>query len=69
MLRNSWGSALILRARILVTRASISESTYSYNMQIVYQKKISICLNGGHEESMDDYYTLRAEATSIFFCG
>ena len=41
--------------------------SYSYNMQLVYQKKISICLNRGREESMDDYYTLRAEATSIFF--
>ena len=30
-------------------------------------KKISICLNRGNEESIDDYYTLRAEATSIFF--
>ena len=52
--------------RILVARASIQESTYSYNMQLVYQKKISICLNRGRDESMDDYYTLRAEATSIF---
>ena len=31
------------------------------------QEKISICLNGCHEETMDDYYTLRAEATPIFF--
>ena len=30
-------------------------------------EKISICLNGSDEESMDDYYTLRAEAKSIFF--
>ena len=30
-------------------------------------EKISICLNRGHEESMDYYYTLRAEATSNFF--
>ena len=30
-------------------------------------EKISICLNECHEESMDDYYTLRAKATSIFF--
>ena len=30
-------------------------------------EKISICLNRGHEESMDYYYTLLAEATSNFF--
>ena len=30
-------------------------------------EKISICLNRGLEESMEYYYTLRAEATSIFF--
>ena len=30
-------------------------------------EKISICLNRGLEELMDYYYTLRAEATSIFF--
>ena len=36
-------------------------------MQLVYQKKISIWLNRSDEESMDDYYTLRAEAASIFF--
>ena len=32
-------------------------------------EKISISLNRGHEEFMDDYYTLRAEATSFFFAG
>ena len=30
-------------------------------------EKISIWLNGRDEELMDDYYTLRAEATSNFF--
>ena len=30
-------------------------------------EKISIWLNRSDEESMDDYYTLRAEAASIFF--
>ena len=30
-------------------------------------EKTSICLNRGNEESMDDYYTLQAVATSIFF--
>ena len=47
---------------LLVVRAYIWENTNVLQLQ-----KISICLNRGREESMDDYYILRAEATSIFF--
>ena len=40
------------RGGTLVTRAYIKESTYSWNIQSVCQKKISICLNRGREESL-----------------
>ena len=40
------------RGGTIVTRACIKESTYSLNIQSVCQKKISICLNRGREESV-----------------
>ena len=40
------------RGGTLVTRAYVKESTYSSNIQSVCQKKISICLKRGREESV-----------------
>ena len=40
------------RGGTLVTRAYIKESTYSCNIQSVWQEKISICLNRDREESV-----------------
>ena len=60
------GSALILHVRILVARVYIGKYLQLQHA-VSIPEKISICLNRGHEEFMDDYYTLRAEATSIFF--
>ena len=40
------------RGGTLVTRVYIKESTYSWNIQSVCQKKISIFLNRGREESV-----------------
>ena len=56
------------RGGILVVRAYIKESNYSYNMQLVYQKKISICLNRDRKESLgnDDVLDLNnAERSQV----
>ena len=46
-----------------VTRAYIKESTYSWNIQSVYSKIASICLNRGREESVGwwRFYCLRPQ--------
>ena len=61
--KSGWGN--------LVTRANIKESTYSWNIQSI-QKKISICLNRGREESVgnDDVSivcTRKYEMVRLFF--
>ena len=50
------------RGGTLVSRAYLKESTYSWNIQSVWQKKISICLNRDHEEPVgnDDVSIVRA---------
>ena len=49
------------RGGTLVTRAYIKESTYSCNIQSVWQKKISICLNRGREESVGNNDVMKTE--------
>ena len=49
------------RRSTLVTRAYIKESTYSCNIQSVWQKKISICLNRGREESVGNDDVMKTE--------
>ena len=60
----------MLHVLILVARARARVYIGKY-LQIQHAvsipEKISIWLNRSDEESMDDYYTLRAEAASIFF--
>ena len=49
------------RGGTLVTRAYIKESNYSCNIQSVWQKKISICLNRGREESVGNDDVMKTE--------
>ena len=58
----------MLHVLILVARARVYIGKYLQIQHAVsIPEKISIWLNRSDEESMDDYYTLRAEAASIFF--
>ena len=63
-LRRDFAQKVKSRGGTLVTRAYIKESTYSWNIQSVCQKKISICLNRGREESVGN--CLRPQVRSLF---